>query len=365
MRRLLLAAALAWVPARLMADAPGTTGAEVLKFGAGPRAFAMGGAQTALTNDSFSLNLNPGGLGFVEYQEASFVYNNWVEGVADQTLLYARPDARLGTFGVGLTRFSVGGFQGYDASGLKAGTVRAQDTVFQAGYGKRFDAVGFGAGLKWIREDLEKASASTYALDVGLQSHHQLGSTMLGAGLAVQNIGPGLKFDRETARLPTSVRLGVSGTRALYGDPCSLALDVGRTKGDDRLQIAVGAEAGVMGVLAFRAGYQAPLDQGSGLSFGLGMKAKNVRFDYAFLLLGEFGPTHRFGLTFRWGEPQEVSRDRDRVAQAAGHKQRAREYVRQGRYLDALEQYNLAIDLDPLDKETVLEMRKAFDALPH
>lgn len=345
------------------ADSPGSTGAEVLKFGAGPRAFAMGGAQTALANDAFSLNINPAGLAFVEFQEASFVYNSWVEGITQQTLLYAHPDARGGTLGVGLTRFAVAGFQGYDASGQKAGDVGAQDIVAVVGYGRSKGAFGLGLAAKWLREDLEKASASTYAVDLGLQARMEYGATRLGAGLTAQQLGPGLKFDRETAKLPTALKLGVSGTRRIYGDPCSLALDVGRAAGDDRLQVALGGEVGVLGVLALRAGFQAPTDLSSGFSFGMGLKAKNVRFDYAFLVLGEFGPTHRFGITFRWGEPLEVSRDRDRITQAAWHKERAREYARLQRYLEALEQYNKAIELDPFDKETIAEMHKAYDAM--
>ena len=345
------------------ADSPGSTGAEVLKFGAGPRAYAMGGAQTALVTDVFSLNLNPGGLAALPYQEASFVYNAWVEGVTQQTLLYARPDPRWGSFGLGLTRFDVGNFQGYDASGHKAGTVDQQDTVFTAGYGRPVGEFGVGGAVKFLQEKLDTATAWTYAVDLGAQAHTEVGDTRLRGGVVFQNYGPGLKFDRDTTKLPAVYKLGVSATRDLYGDPCSLTFDVGQPRDQSNLQSAVGAEAGIKGVLALRLGYQTSIDLGSGFSFGLGVKAQNVHFDYAFLLLGAFGPTHRFGVTLKWGEPMSVSRDRERLAEAAAHKVRAREYAAQKRYLESLEEYNRALELDPLDKDTIAEMRQVYDAL--
>lgn len=347
------------------AGSPGSRGAEVLKFGAGPRAFAMGGAQTALVDDVFSLNLNPAGLASVEYREAAFVQNNWVEGITQQSLLYAHPDPRWGTFSAGLTRLSVGSFEGYDASGQRVGEVKANDLVLSAGYGTTLADWDCGIAARWLEEKLDTAKASTFAVDIGARAHAtEVDGTRVRYGAVAQNLGPGLKFDRETARLPTVYKAGVSATRTVYGDPVSLTLDVGLPADEKGAVYGLGAEAGVAGVLTLRAGYRSSIDLGSGLSFGMGLKAKSMRLDYAFLLLGEFGATHRFGLTFRWGEPIEQSRDRDLLMKAKWHKARGRELMADKRYLEAMQEFQKAIDIDPLDKEALSGMRIAYEALP-
>ena len=149
------------VAARLGADvSSGLTGAEVLNFGDGPRSFAMGGAQSALTADSYSLNINPGGLANVEYQEASFVYNSWVSGVTNQTLLYARPHIRYGTFAAGLTRFSMlVTATVLDPHGDPANLAQAAEVI---------DQLGPACQLRLRRCYFGQAAAFTAALGVGV-----------------------------------------------------------------------------------------------------------------------------------------------------------------------------------------------------
>ena len=76
-----------FAPRAFAAAGPGTTGAEVLEFGDGARAAGMGGAQAGFVDDVYGLNLNPGGLGFMNYPEASFMENVWVAGINQQTAL--------------------------------------------------------------------------------------------------------------------------------------------------------------------------------------------------------------------------------------------------------------------------------------
>src|SRR5471032_2639582 len=56
-------------------SSPGTTAAEVLKFGVGARAIGMGEAYTAQADDVSSLYWNPAGLALMRERQASFMYD--------------------------------------------------------------------------------------------------------------------------------------------------------------------------------------------------------------------------------------------------------------------------------------------------
>src|SRR5437773_12566900 len=95
----------------------GTTGANFLKLGIGPRAIAMGEAQVGLADDVYATYWNPAGLSRLQVQEAGFVQNQYIENISEQYLAYAMPRPSMGTFAGSVTYLNVGKFQGYDASG--------------------------------------------------------------------------------------------------------------------------------------------------------------------------------------------------------------------------------------------------------
>src|SRR5450631_1540511 len=65
---------------------PGTTAANFLKLGIGPRAIAMGNAQVGLANDVYATYWNPAGLARLETPEAGFVQNQYLENISEQYL---------------------------------------------------------------------------------------------------------------------------------------------------------------------------------------------------------------------------------------------------------------------------------------
>src|SRR5438552_9569117 len=76
----------------------GTTGANFLKLGIGPRAIAMGEAQVGLADDVYATYWNPAGLSRLQVQEAGFVQNQYIENISEQYLAYAMPRPSMGTF---------------------------------------------------------------------------------------------------------------------------------------------------------------------------------------------------------------------------------------------------------------------------
>ena len=59
----------------------GTTAAQFLKIGVGPRAIGMGGAYTALADDINAMYWNPAGLSRMNSKEAFFNHVDWIMDV--------------------------------------------------------------------------------------------------------------------------------------------------------------------------------------------------------------------------------------------------------------------------------------------
>src|SRR5882672_6233688 len=99
------------------ASDPGTTAANFLKLGVGPRAIAMGNAQVGLANDVYATYWNPAGLAGLGTPEAGFVQNQYLQNISEQYLAFAYPKTRAGAFAGSLTYLNAGTFPGYDAAG--------------------------------------------------------------------------------------------------------------------------------------------------------------------------------------------------------------------------------------------------------
>ncbi|MFB0527666.1 MAG: PorV/PorQ family protein, partial [bacterium] len=118
------------------ASDPGTTGANFLKIGVGPRAVGMGEAQVAICNDVTSAFWNPAGLVRIDSQEASFIYNLWLESMRSQYFGYTYPHPTLGTFAGSINYLSMDKIQGYTAKNVKTGKVGAYDFLGVLSYAR-------------------------------------------------------------------------------------------------------------------------------------------------------------------------------------------------------------------------------------
>jgi hypothetical protein len=148
------------------ASDPGTTAANFLELGIGPRAMAMGEALVGLADDVFANYWNPAGLARLENQEAGFVQTQYVEDISEEYAAYALPHGSLGTFGGSFTYLNVGKFPGYDASGAPIGDVGANDASATLSYARslyhdRHFGTDLSAGLtgRWLQERLDTVSA--------------------------------------------------------------------------------------------------------------------------------------------------------------------------------------------------------------
>jgi len=354
-------------PAARAAD-PGTTSANFLKLGIGPRATAMGEAQVGLADDVYATYWNPAGLAQLQNREAGFVQTQYIQGIQSQYAAYAHPHPTLGTFAGSFTYLTVGKFDSFDATGQPAGDVGASDAAMGFSYAlpvvrnRRMDSqLSVGVTGKYIQERLDTVTAHACAGDAGLfyAPGRNFNGTLEGvkAGLAVRNLGSSMKFDQESFALPRTVAEGISWTGIWLGESLTVAVD-GEQPNDGKETVGAGFELSTLQLLILRAGYTTKGDLGTGWRLGAGLRFKTLQIDYAFAGAGDLGQTHRIGLTFRFGttpkDPLVLAQD--------WYQQGMREY-RRARYSDALVDFNKALEIDPSHPEALTMMKKTYENL--
>ena len=349
------------------ADA-GTTSADFLNLGVGPRAVAMGGAQVGVADDVYATYWNPAGLAQLQNPEAGFVQTQYIQDISSEYAAYAHPTTSLGTFAGSFTFLNVGKFDSFDATGQPTGQVGASDASMAFSYARSLykdrrmgSQLSVGATGKFIQERLDTVSAHALAMDGGLlySPGKKFGELFEGvrAGLTVRNIGTSMKFDQQSFALPEAVAAGLSWTGIWLGETLTVALD-GEEPNAGKQFVSAGFELSTLQLLILRAGYTSEGDLGDGLRLGAGLRFKTIQVDYAFASAGDLGQTHRIGLTFRFGttppDPMVMAQD--------WYLQGMKEY-RRSHYAEALVDFNKALEVDPSHPEALSMMKDTYEKL--
>lgn len=315
-RRSMLAALLALASspgtsADFTSAAKGTTVGGFLKLGAGARAAGMGEAYSAVADEASALYWNPAGMTRIQSKSAVFMHAAYVASSYFDYASFAQNLGRYGAWGIGTQFFSAGSIPQTDASGATVGNFTPNDLAVSAGYAYRLqdfqffddiDDFAFGIGFKYIQSRI-LATAKTAAVDFGLLSRPYFDERFRFAA-TVSNIGSGMTYETQSARLPLAFRLGTS---CRIFDAWLASADL-VAPNDNNVYPAVGTEyrfpVGPAVRLSGRAGYDfrslGDIDGLAGPSLGLGLQLGKLGFDYGFSPLGAVGQAHRasISLTF-------------------------------------------------------------------
>jgi len=355
-------------PGAAWSASPGTTSADFLELGAGPRATAMGNAQVAVADDVYSTYWNPAGLAQLQTTQVGFVQTEYLQDISEQYAAFAHPTASLGTWAGSFTYLNVGTFQGYDAVGQPTGAVGANDAAFALSYGLplyRDPRYGtqLSAGLtgKWIQERLDTVSARAYAADGGLlfEPGKRWGDFLEGwkIGLDVRNMGTSMKFDQESFALPESVTAGVSYTGTWRDEAFTVALD-GQQPNDGPRALNAGVELLTLKTFVLRAGYSSRGDLGNGLRAGAGLRFRTIQIDYSFEGAGTLGNVNRIGVTLFFGQKAVNT-----LVLAEDWYERGMKDFRHERYSEALVEFNRALAIDPAHPQALEMMKQTYEKL--
>jgi hypothetical protein len=296
MRPLLAALALVAMAAA-PALAAGTTALEFLKLGVGARAAGMGEAFVSVADDASASYWNPAGVSGRSGQEVLFNHVEWFQDIRLENASYVWGNETQG-IGISATVLHVGNLEERDASGTYLGDFRFFDNAIGLSYSRQIvPSIRVGVTGKFLREQIDRESAQTSALDAGVLVEIPATGFTLGASLA--NVGGGLKFIDQTDDLPTSFTVGgsyrVPGVLPYVGGS-TLAMDVRKTRDADT-SVRFGAEVGIAGIARYRVGYTTGID-GQDFGTGFGVNFERYRLDYAFVPSSfDLGDTHRFSLS--------------------------------------------------------------------
>lgn len=287
------------LPARARA-AGGAESLDFLLMDTHARPVALGGAYTALASDANALHYNPAGLGSIKRSEATFMHNKYVQGLSQEHLAFASVHG----WSVNLDYLN-GGRTERTTFAQKSGTGSSfglYDLALGAGYGRRFGDFSVGGGLKLLRSQVDNVSGTGFAVDGGvLYGVPQFEG--LTVGLAVQNLGPEMRFQRAKEKLPLNVRAGAAYAFPALGAAHTVALDVMKAR-TDKATVGFGAESVLGKLIAVRMGFTTKNDAGMGLTAGVGwLVNESASVDYAIVPFDDLGLAHRISVTYRWGEP--------------------------------------------------------------
>lgn len=299
----------------------GLTGAQFLKIGISPRALALGGAYCSLADDAFAVYWNPAGLTQINGYEIAMMQNNWLPGIETGLISYVHSPVGKASYACSINRMGVDKMpetkinaEGkYEATG---NTFGAQDTMLIASYATSpSKGISIGSNLKFIQERIADEKSFSMAIDSGIL--YQMGFLRL--GMAVQNLGTGLKFVEKRAKLPIGYRFGGSIKGTIKGKRSIGTIET-TTWVKEASFVSFGIESYLNPWLALRLGYRDEKDADDrlylhkksilkGFSCGFGLSpSPSYHIDYALVPQGDLGFTHIASIQMRF-VPKPVEKE--------------------------------------------------------
>jgi hypothetical protein len=293
-----------------------TSSGTFLKIGINPRAEAMGGAWTPLSNDASAAWYNPAGLVQLANRQVFTSYVGWPADISYTSLIIANPSRLLGgvwALQVGSLTTSLDETDEYHPYGTGR-TFRYSDLVLGASYARNMTGqLQLGGTVKYVREDLGSSVGgpvtNAWAVDLGTLYH--LAFANMKIGMCIQNFGPEMtpsgtywnhleekEEEYEGFPPPSTFKLGIAFD-SWHNYPWILTqtLEMNHLS-DNQESLATGVELSYMGgVIAFRAGDNFMSDE-LGFSAGFGaqfmISSAIAGLDYSFTDGNSLGAIHRW-----------------------------------------------------------------------
>ena len=214
----------------------GTTIANFLKIGVGPRAVAMGSAFTAVANDASAVFWNPAGIIHVDRTDLFTGYMDWIMDLELHQVSFVRNHNNIGSFGISINTLKMDDIEVTtlahpEGDGTYAG---ASDLVAGLTYARKLSAYfSLGLTLKMLYSQIANESAMGQAVDIGTLftpgwkdlrigmslAHFGTKMNLVGRDLNIQtDIDPLIDSDAagdgrlktQSWNLPTTFRLGIA-----------------------------------------------------------------------------------------------------------------------------------------------------------
>lgn len=312
----------------------GETTYQFLNLVSSPRQAALGGK--VLTNVDYDVTqaiYNPATINVEMDNQLALNYSSYLGGINYGTAAYAYTwDRRTQTLHVGVTYINYGKFDGYDEQGVSTGSFTGNEAALSVGYSRQIGYSDFylGGNLKIITSKLEQYNSFGAAVDAGLLYINK--DIQFQATLVVRNFGTQIStYAGRNEKLPFEVSLGLSQTLQNVPlrwhltfenlqkwpigspNPARAETDLEGNQTQEKVgffnqllrHTIIGAELFPEGIFNIRIGYNYRrsqelriLDQRSfsGISAGIGLRIKKMRFSYTYAKYASAANANFFGL---------------------------------------------------------------------
>ncbi len=318
----------------LSAQLGGESTYQFLNLVSSPRQAALGGKIiTNFDHDVSEVLYNPASLNSEMHNQLAVNFSNYLGGITYGTAAYAYTwDRHVQTFHFGVTYINYGAFDGYDLNGVSTGEFNGNETAISAGYNYHIPFSDFyvGTNVKIITSLLEQYNSIGGALDFGVMYINE--RLDFHAALTVRNLGGQFTtYAGLNEPLPFEVNFGMSQTLENVplrwhftlenlqkwpigvSNPARVTTDLDGNQTQEELSffnkglrhLIMGAELFPESGFNIRMGYNFRRAEElrienqrnfSGLSFGIGIKLNNLRFNYTHARYAGASNTSFFGL---------------------------------------------------------------------
>jgi hypothetical protein len=305
----------------------GTSAAQFLKIGIGPRATALGGTFVGLANDVTAMYWNPAGLAWLGERQFLASHTEWFADINHEFAGINLPISRSGSIGLSFTALYTPDMEQTTIEEPEGTGIffDVQDIALGFSYSRKMtEKFSFGFTFKYIQQKLFNETASTFAVDIG--GMLDTGFKGMRLGITMSNFGGKLKLDGrdlivnyednpaklETQEwpLPISFRLGLamdiigSDESFMLNESQRLTILVDGYNVNDASETAsIGLEYSWNENFFLRGGYRFNHDM-EDISAGLGMQfpvtSWMIQADYAITNMGDLGYIQRIGLGFQF-----------------------------------------------------------------
>ncbi|MDP6528981.1 MAG: PorV/PorQ family protein [Gemmatimonadota bacterium] len=292
----------------------GTAGAQFLKIGVGGRAVGMGETFVAVADDASCIFWNPAGVARITRDGTSRVslnHSSWPADISHEFVGYA------------FTYHGLPGAFAFSSTVLQMDPMAIRTAYSPEGTGRNFDAGDFNLALTWARNLIDRfsfgltakyihmgladANADGVAVDLGTLYFTDYKTIRI--GMAIQNLGPSLRFLEQDFPLPTMFRVGTAMDVYSSANHNLLAAAEFDHPSDNAERASVGAEYTLKAfepnvTLQIRGGYRYNRDE-EGLAGGFGVEfptgsASWMRVDYAYSDMKFLVGTHKVSAELRF-----------------------------------------------------------------
>ena len=279
-----------------------TSGGLTLLQPVGARPVGMASAYTAMGGEVCGMHYNPAGLAIMETTQMSLLPQSGIMGDKLCGIDFGMP-TKFGVLGASLIYYTAGDIELINESGYSRIVDAQKDLIATLSLSRRLiGPFSLGLNTKILRSTLvEEFTATSVAFDGG--ALFDIGNFAF--GVAIQNLGPGLEYEKKASPLPTTLRSGL----ALKWGGITGSFDIIK-QNDNKFKKNIGMECRIAS-LAIRGGYKIGYDLEK-WSIGAGIKFEELlRLDYGFNMMSDFSPIHHISLTTHFGKkvpkPAEIA----------------------------------------------------------